>query len=107
MLTLTDSATEKIKQLTDDKPAALRIEVVRGPHGCVHGWNFAIDPASADGNETVYESAGVRIVADPETVPMIEEAAVDYREDATAVGFTIKAPQAGHSHGGSGGCGNH
>lgn len=104
MITLTESASEKIKQLTDDRTAALRIEVVRGPHGCVHGWNFAIDADGADG-ETVYESAGVRVVAGAETVPLIEEASIDYREDATAVGFTIDAPQAGH--GGHGGCGNH
>lgn len=104
MITLTESASEKIKQLTDDQPTALRIEVVRGPHGCVHGWNFAIDAAGADG-ETVYESAGVKIVTDAETVPLIEEASVDYREDATAIGFTIDAPMAGH--GGHGGCGNH
>lgn len=100
-ITLTESASEKIKQLTGDQSAALRIEVVRGPHGCVHGWNFAIDDDSGSG-ETVYDLAGVKIVTDAETVPLIEEASVDYREDATAVGFTIDAPQAGH-----GGCGNH
>ncbi len=100
MLTITKSATDKIKQLTGDESASLRIEVVRGPHGCVHGWNFGLDTKEADGL-TIYESTGVKIVTDSDSATLIEGASVDYREDATAVGFTIDAPLA------SGGCGNH
>ena len=101
MLTVTESAAEKIKQLTGDESPALRIEVVRGPHGCVHGWNFGLDTDDSDGT-TIYETEGVKIVTDSDSAPLIDNASVDYREDATAVGFTIDAPLAGH-----GGCGNH
>ncbi|MBI2166014.1 MAG: hypothetical protein HYU29_06380 [Chloroflexi bacterium] len=97
MLTVTHEAQEKLKEVLESRGLAegmVRVDAVRGPHGCVHGWKLALEETT--GPEDVVISAGpMRMLAEPELVELLDGASVDYREDATGIGFVIEVPGAG------------
>lgn len=114
MVSVTTRAQEKMQQVLDSNgspEALIRVAVIRGPHGCVHGWKLVIEGESAPG-DTMVEAGDVRIVVEEELGDILDGASIDYREDGTAIGFTVHTPNApahghGHGHGhGGGGC-NH
>lgn len=103
MITLTDKAAEKVRQLQqqEGKPAAgLRLRVVGG--GC-SGYSYQMDfdqePATGD---SVFEDHGVKLFVDPKSLPMIDNVQVDWADGLTGAGFTIQNPNAK----GSCGCGH-
>ena len=105
MVSVTPKAQEKLKELVDSNgvpEASLKVEVVRGPHGCVHGWRLSL--ADTAGPEDIEVHSGdTRILVGPELAEILEGASIDYREDAMGIGFTIKAPNTPppmHEHGG-------
>lgn len=107
MVSLTPRAQEKLKDVLESSgtpQVAVRIGVVRGPHGCVHGWNLALEKAAGPG-DTIVQAGAVRLLVEPELATILGGASIDYREDASGIGFTIDvpgAPPAEHEH--DGGC---
>ena len=94
MVSLSSRAQEKLRDVLESSgspEASVRIGVVRGPHGCVHGWNLAIDQGAGP-EDTVVEAGDVRLLVEPELVAILDGASVDYREDAMGIGFTIDVP---------------
>lgn len=112
MITITDEARRKLKEIIaaeGREETSIRVDVVRGPHGCVHGWRLALEESPAPG-DTAIDADGVKILAAAELLPYLEEATIDHRQDETGLGFSIDVPSAdghGHDHGGGGGCGHH
>ena len=110
MLTVTPRAQEKLREILESQgcpQAPVRLAVVRGPHGCIHGWELSLEGEEGP-DDTVVEAGPVRILVEPDLVEMVRGACIDYREDSTVIGFTIDTPNApppGHGHGG--GCGHH
>jgi iron-sulfur cluster assembly accessory protein len=108
MITVTSAAQSKLLEILNSEEAnesAVRISVVRGPHGCVHGWNLGI--ANDQGPEDLVESFGeLNVIAEAELADALTGASIDYSEDANRIGFTIDAPNSS-GHGSGGGCGNH
>ena len=93
MLSVTPRAQEMIREALKSygsPTAAVWVAVMRGPHGCVHGWKFAID--RKDPKNTEIQVEDVRIVVEPDLVSILAGASIDYREDAIGIGFTIEAP---------------
>jgi len=109
MLTITPRARAELEGILASEPPpgpAVRVEVVRGPHGCVHGWRLGIDDAER-AEDLVVREGDLRLLVAPDLEPLLEGALIDYREDATAIGFVINAPGAGHGHEhGHGACGH-
>lgn len=105
VLTVSDAAAEKAKMVLEQrgKPsAALRLFVAGG--GCSgpqYGMALAEEPETDD---TVYMAAGVTFLIDPESLPYVTGAEVDYVEDTMRSGFTIFNPNV-QSSGGCGGKG--
>jgi iron-sulfur cluster assembly protein len=95
VVTITDKAAEKAKALLADRgvqDAALRVFVVGG--GC-SGYQYGM--AIAQGKEeddVVIEHAGVTVLVDPESVPLMRGAEIDYVDDIMKSGFTIFNPNA-------------
>ena len=104
MVSVTPRAQERLKKVLESNgspEASVRIAVVRGPHGCVHGWRLAID--QKDQKDTVVQAGDVRVLVEPDLVEILNGASIDYREDAMGIGFTIEAPNTpppAHEHGG-------
>lgn len=96
MLTLTDKAAGKAKELFKEKglddQAALRVFVVGG--GC-SGYQYGMALArQADEDDLVIEHSGIKLVVDPDSAPFIEGAEIDYVDDLMKAGFTIYNPNA-------------
>jgi iron-sulfur cluster assembly protein len=96
MLTLTEKAADKAKELFEEKgldaQAALRVFVVGG--GC-SGYQYGMALARhSDGEDLVMELEGVKIVVDPDSATFLEGAQIDYVDDLMKAGFTIFNPNA-------------
>src|SRR3990172_6556646 len=94
MLTITEKAAGKAKELFEEKgiagQAALRVFVVGGGcSGYQYGMAIAKEPEEDD---FVVEHDGVRLVVDPDSAPLLEGAEIDYVDDLMKAGFTIYNP---------------
>ncbi len=104
MLSVTPTAVAKLSEILDRQPSAprqVRVSVIRGPHGCVHGWNLGIEAAQAD--DTVLDFERLQVLVDSQLTERLEGATIDYREDGGMIGFAIEVP-GGSSPEGHHGC---
>ena len=94
-LTITDTAIEKLKEAIHKKNqdgAFLRVFVTGG--GCSgYQYRMAITDEKED-DDVVIETAGVKIVVDPESMLLLKGAEIDYQDDLMKAGFTINNPNA-------------
>ena len=107
MVSVTPRAQEKLKEVLHSNgapEASVRIAVVRGPHGCIHGWQLAIE-RDTNADDVVLGAGAVQIVVQPDLVEILSGASIDYLEDARNIGFTIDAPNTSSpAHEQGGGC---
>ena len=103
MITLTEKALLKVQTLQKEEGKtgfALRLRVVGG--GC-SGYSYSMDfEKEAASEDNVFEDHGVKIFVDPKSLPMLDNAQVDWVDAMTGAGFTIQNPNAK----GSCGCGH-
>ena len=95
MITLTDAAAEKVKDLIEaegEPDLALRVAV--RPGGC-SGFSYEMffdsDVASDD---VLAEKGGVRVVVDPSSAQLLTGAVLDYKDGLQQAGFSINNPNA-------------
>lgn len=95
MLTITDRAAEKAKALLAERgieSGALRVFVAGG--GCSgYQYGMALAQGKEDG-DVVIEHAGVTLLVDPDSAPLLRGAEIDYVDDLMRSGFTIFNPNA-------------
>ena len=95
MITLTDNAAVKVKQLIDaegDENLALRVAV--RPGGCsgfAYEMFFDTDIAADD---VTTDYSGVRVVVDPSSAQLLSGAELDYKDGLDQSGFAITNPNA-------------
>lgn len=95
MITLTDTAAVKVRQLIEaegDEALALRVAV--RPGGCsgfAYEMFFDTDIAADD---LTSEQAGVRVVVDPSSAQLLTGAELDYKDGLEKSGFEITNPNA-------------
>jgi len=95
MITLTEAAAGKVKELLDQEgryDIALRVAVQ--PGGC-SGLRYAmfLDDELSDADVEA-EQFGVKVVIDRMSVPYLSEAKIDFVDSLEASGFTIDNPMA-------------
>jgi iron-sulfur cluster assembly protein len=94
MVTVTENAANKIKQLMAEEPegglAVLRVAIQGG--GC-SGFQYALgfDRGPQDGDNEV-EMHGVRVVIDPFSAPYLAGSEIDYVDALMGAGFAISNP---------------
>ena len=98
MVTLTESASIKVKSLLTDKGAdiALRIFIKSGGWS---GFSYGMALDRAKGEDTVFTENGVTVVIDPNSAQYLEGAEVDYVDSLMGAGFKISNPNAASSCG--------
>lgn len=102
MITLTDSAAVKVKNLIDDEgDESLALRVAVRPGGC-SGFSYEMffDTDVAD-DDTVATFGQIRVVVDSSSALMLEGATLDFK-DGLESGFSINNPNAQKTCG----CGN-
>ncbi len=95
MITLTESAAGKVKELlAEEGRSDIALRVAVQPGGC-SGLRYAmfLDDQVTD-KDAAAEQFGVRIVVDRMSVPYLTEATVDFVDTLEQSGFTIDNPAA-------------
>jgi iron-sulfur cluster assembly accessory protein len=101
MITLTDTAASKVRQLLEAEGAEeLALRVAVRPGGC-SGFSYemffdgdiAADDASAEFGEDV------KVVVDPASAQLLEGATLDYKDGLDESGFAITNPNAARTCG--------
>lgn len=91
---LTESAAARVAAIAakQAKPAILRLSVEGG--GC-SGFQYKFGLAEAvEGDDSVAETGGVRLVVDPMSLDLVSGAAVDYVESLGGSAFKVTNPNA-------------
>lgn len=99
MLTLTDTAKDRLRTLVAEQDApgsGLRVQVV--PGGC-SGFEYDLSLAAPQEGDEVVESDGVRVIVDRFSVPYLLGVELDYEEGFQGAGFLINNPNAAASCG--------
>ncbi len=103
MITLTDTAATKVKELLDAEGATdLALRVAVRPGGC-SGFSYEMffDGDIAADDETA-SFGPVQVVVDAASAQLLEGATLDYKDGLNQAGFAITNPNATRSCG----CGN-
>ena len=100
MITLTESAAKKVKELIEaegNDELALRVAV--RPGGC-SGFSYEMffDSDFAD-DDTKGEYSGVNVVVDSASMQYLSGASLDYKEGLMGAGFTVNNPNTTRSCG--------
>jgi iron-sulfur cluster assembly accessory protein len=93
-ITLTENAARRVALIAQrqSKPAVLRLAVDGG--GCA-GFTYKFELADgADAEDTVAETAGVKLVVDPMSLDLVRGSAVDFVEDLGGAAFKVTNPNA-------------
>ena len=106
---VSDLAAEKRAEVLAEEgqpEAALRVIVVPNGHGAQY--MLSLEDAVAEDDLALYESSGVRVIADADSAPLLDGASIDYSEGLMRSGFVIENPNIAPAQGGGcggGGCG--
>jgi iron-sulfur cluster assembly accessory protein len=101
MITLTDTAASKVKELLDAEGAAeLALRVAVRPGGC-SGFSYEMffDGDIATDDELVNYGDAVKVVVDPASAQLLEGATLDYKNGLDESGFSITNPNASRTCG--------
>lgn len=94
MLTLTPAAAKRVAWIAERqaKPPVLRLAVEGG--GC-SGFQYKFELAEGpDGEDSVSETDGVRLVVDPVSLDLVSGSVVDFVESLGGAAFKVENPQA-------------
>ena len=94
MVTITEMAEKKIKELMTEEEDTLGLRVYVRGGGC-HGYQYgmAFESKLSD-DDTVIEKGDVKVIMDSQSAPLLSGAEVDYVDSLQGSGFSIKNPQA-------------
>lgn len=101
MITLTDTAANKVKELLDAEGASdLALRVAVRPGGC-SGFSYEMffDGDIAGDDQQAEYSDGVRVVVDPASAQLLQGATLDYKDGLNQSGFAITNPNASRTCG--------
>jgi Fe/S biogenesis protein NfuA len=92
---LTPAAHEQLAAVLkrQDQPAALRI-LVKNPGAGAPQYDMALEAVNARGSgDTLIEVGGLRILVDAQSMPLVNGASIDFRNDPLQPGFTVEPPR--------------
>lgn len=95
MITLTDTASTKVKELMEaEGQPDLFLRVAVRPGGCSGlSYDMFFDTERAD-DDVVQTYGDVQVLVDPASAQYLEGASLDYKDGLQGAGFTISNPNA-------------
>jgi iron-sulfur cluster assembly protein len=97
MISLSENAATKIKQLVAEKPGAgLRVKVVGG--GC-SGLQYRMEIDEAKERDKIFERDGARLIVDKKSFLYLNGTELDYAEELMSAGFRVHNPNVKHACG--------
>ena len=98
-ITLTEAAANRIREILAEEPdkGALRVAVIGG--GC-SGFQYQFDIVEGPkAGDEVIEAHGAKVVIDPESLPFLLGATIDFEDTLAARRFVVNNPNATSSCG--------
>ena len=92
MVTITDIAANKIKELLNGQPreeTGLRLAVRGG--GC-SGFQYALAFDQEREGDQIYENNDVRVLIDSQSLPFVDGSEVDFVDGLQGAGFAVNNP---------------
>lgn len=102
MITLTDSAAAKVKELLKSEEAEdLALRVAVRPGGCSgYSYEMFFEPdIAADDEQAAFGDGDVKVVVDPQSAQLLVGASLDYKDGLDQSGFAITNPNASRTCG--------
>ncbi len=95
MITLSQAASEKIKEMMANEGDQLFLRLGVQPGGCT-GYSYAmgLDDEIKKSDTEINDSSGVKVVLDTQTIPLLNGLEIDYQDSGLGGGFTIHNPNA-------------
>jgi iron-sulfur cluster assembly protein/iron-sulfur cluster insertion protein len=102
VITLTDTAARKVKELLEAEGATdLALRVAVRPGGC-SGFSYEMffdGDIAVDDEKAQFGTDPVSVVVDPASAQLLEGATLDYKDGLNQAGFAITNPNASRSCG--------
>lgn len=93
MIELTPLAAEKLSGLMSQNPAQRVLRVyVAGQSCCGFQYGLAFDEARLP-DDAVVERSGIEVAVDPDSLPYVEGATIDFVDALMGGGFTVRNPK--------------
>jgi iron-sulfur cluster assembly protein/iron-sulfur cluster insertion protein len=95
VITLTDSATSKVKELiAQEGEDGLMLRVAVRPGGC-SGFSYEMFfDSEQESDDLTADYAGVTVVVDPSSAQLLDGASLDFKDGLQGAGFAINNPNA-------------
>jgi iron-sulfur cluster insertion protein len=94
MVTISDGAEQKIRELMKEEQDAVGLRVYVRGGGC-HGYQYGMAFETKIGeDDSVIEKGDIKVIMDSQSAPLLSGAEVDYVDSLQGSGFAIKNPQA-------------
>jgi iron-sulfur cluster assembly accessory protein len=94
MLEITAFAAKKIKSLMEEDPQAQGLRVYVKGGGC-SGYSYGmLLEVKIEEEDTVFFQNEVKVIVDPQSMPLLIGSTVDYSDSLQGAGFQIKNPAA-------------
>jgi len=92
MITLTESAVNRVQDMVAKKEAAIGLRIGVTESGC-SGYSYALDFAEAvNDTDTVIEQDGVKLVVDAASMPILDEMQLDFVKEGLNQSFKFNNP---------------
>ncbi len=93
-VTLTQTASDRVKKMLEKRGHGIGLRVATKVSGCA-GFSYVVDYADEIcEDDAVFESFGVQVVVDPESLKNIDGMEIDYvQESLLNEGFDFKNPK--------------
>ena len=94
MVTITDKAQEKIRELMVEEKDSVGLRIYVRGGGC-HGYQYGMAfESKVSEDDTIIEKGDVQVIMDSQSAPLLSGSEVDYVDSVQGSGFAIKNPQA-------------
>ncbi|MDA8345206.1 MAG: iron-sulfur cluster assembly accessory protein [Thermaerobacter sp.] len=94
MVQISTAAAQKVQELMAQEGGSQSLRLFVSGGGCAgYSYGMAFDNEERDGDE-VAEVAGVRLIVDENSAPLLRGAEIDYVDSIQGSGFTIHNPNA-------------
>ena len=94
MITITDSAAEKVQELIKEDQDAIGLRIYVKGGGCSgYQYGMAFESKMSD-DDTMIEKEDIKVIIDSQSAPLLNGAEVDYVDSLQGSGFAVKNPNA-------------
>ena len=94
MITITDSAAEKVQELIKEDQDAIGLRIYVKGGGCSgYQYGMSFDSKMSD-DDTMIEKEDIKVIIDSQSAPLLNGAEVDYVDSLQGSGFAVKNPNA-------------